>query len=41
MHRINLTLVNFLIFTLVSSALAFHIVNKAYEDVFASSEFIN
>ncbi len=32
MHRINLTLVYFLIFTAVSSGLAYYIVVKAYDD---------
>ncbi len=32
MHRINLTLVYFLIFTVVSSGLAYYIVVKAYDD---------
>ena len=31
MHRINKTLVYFLIFTIISSGLAFHIVVKAYD----------
>jgi len=31
MHRINKTLVYFLIFTVVSSAVAYHIVVKAYD----------
>ncbi len=31
MHRINKTLVYFLIFTIISSALAYHIVVKAYD----------
>ncbi len=35
MHRINLTLVNFLIFTIITSAIAYHIVVKAY-DTFGS-----
>ncbi|KKR61931.1 MAG: hypothetical protein UU01_C0013G0015 [Parcubacteria group bacterium GW2011_GWA2_40_37] len=30
-HRINLTLVYFLAFTIVSSVLAFHIIVKAYD----------
>ncbi len=30
-HRINLTLVYFLIFTMVSSALAYNIIMKAYD----------
>ncbi len=34
MHRINLTLVNFLIFTIVSSSIAYYIVVSAYDDVF-------
>ena len=33
MHRINKTLVYFLLFTIISSALAYHIVVKAYNDV--------
>ena len=37
MHRINKTLVYFLIFTVISSALAYHIVVKAYSDVFELS----
>ena len=32
MHRINMTLVYFLIFTVVSSTLAFYILVKAYDD---------
>ena len=31
MHRINLTLVNFLIFTIITSAIAYHLVVKAYD----------
>lgn len=31
MHRINLTLVNFLIFTIVTSAIAYYIVVRAYD----------
>ncbi len=38
MHRINLTLVYFLVFTVVSSALAFHIVVKAYDSFGAVDE---
>jgi hypothetical protein len=32
MHRINLTLVYFLIFTIISSALAYKIIMTAYAD---------
>jgi hypothetical protein len=39
MHRINLTLVNFLIFTIISSAIAFHIVIKAYDTFDNVDEF--
>jgi hypothetical protein len=35
MHRINKTLVYFLIFTIISSAFAMKIVTKAYENVYA------
>ncbi len=31
MHRINLTLVNFLIFTIITSAIAYHLVVKGYD----------
>jgi len=34
MHRINMTLVYFLIFTIVSSALAYRIIIKAYDNIF-------
>jgi len=31
MHRINLTLVYFLIFTIITSAISYHLVVKAYD----------
>jgi len=31
MHRINLTLVNFLVFTIITSAIAYNLVVKAYD----------
>lgn len=34
MHRINMTLVYFLIFTIITSVVAFNLVVKAYDDVF-------
>jgi len=37
MHRINMTLVYFLIFTVVSSAIAFYIMTKAYDGVLLTS----
>lgn len=41
MHRINKTLVYFLIFTIISSAIALHIVTEAYDTVFAFGEFVD
>ncbi len=39
MHRINKTLVYFLMFTIVTSAMAYHIVVKAYDSVLDSSYY--
>ena len=39
MHRINKTLVYFLIFTTISSALAFIIVMKAYDNAYAYEDY--
>ena len=39
MHRINWTLVNFLIFTIITSAIAYHLVVKAY-DTFEGADVV-